>query len=145
MCIVNVNADWNSWSSGYKQTYLPLETAAVQVVVFSLETFGFSQDGFNLKVDHIGHLMGGHRTGLLDCRNTVMSRWCYRAMNRTWVWAAVMETSLNIFLLLECVLNIFTACWAASWTSDESGFLSNQPPRRDTFSGFNTDKDFRVS
>lgn len=42
-----------------QQTYLPLEAAAVQVVVFSLETPGFSQDGVNLEVDHVGHLMSG--------------------------------------------------------------------------------------
>lgn len=44
-----------------------------------------------------------------------------------------METSLNNFLPLDCVLNIFTACWAASWTSIDSGLLSNQPPNRGTF------------
>ena len=36
--------------------YLFLKTAAVQLVVFTLETLGFSQDCIDLKVDHIGHL-----------------------------------------------------------------------------------------
>lgn len=52
----------------------------------------------------------------------------------TWLWAAVMATSLNSLLLLEFVLNVFTACWAAAWTSAESGLLSDQPPRRGTSS-----------
>lgn len=42
-----------------RQTYLPLGAAAVQVVVFGLETLGFPQYGINLIVDHIGHLRGG--------------------------------------------------------------------------------------
>lgn len=75
-------------------------------------------------------ITGGH---------AVTPRWIYRPRSRTWVWAAVTETSLNIFLLLEIVLKVFTACWAASWTSNESGVLSNQPPSRGTFSGFDTD------
>lgn len=32
------------------------KTAAVQVMVFSLKTLGFSQDCINFKVDHVGHL-----------------------------------------------------------------------------------------
>lgn len=37
-------------------TDLPLQTAAAQLLVFSLETLGFSQDGVDLEVDHVGHL-----------------------------------------------------------------------------------------
>lgn len=33
-----------------------LKTAAVQVMIFSLETLGFCQDRINLKVDHAGRL-----------------------------------------------------------------------------------------
>lgn len=33
-----------------------LKIAGVQVMVLRLETFGFSQDCINLKVDHAGHL-----------------------------------------------------------------------------------------
>lgn len=37
--------------------YLFVKAAAVQHVVFRLETFGFLEDCINLIVDHIGHLM----------------------------------------------------------------------------------------
>lgn len=45
-----------------------------------------------------------------------------------------MSTSLKSLLLLELVLKVFSACWAAAWTSAESGLLLDQPPRRGTFS-----------
>lgn len=40
-----------------KHIYLFIKTAAGQVMIFSLETLGFSQDSINLIVDHAGHLM----------------------------------------------------------------------------------------
>lgn len=79
--------------------------------------------------------------GILASRGAVTSRCCYGVTDGTWDWAALMEMSLNIFLLLWLVLNIFTACWAASCTSTDSGLLSNQPPSGGTFSEF--DKHFR--
>lgn len=39
------------------QIYLFIKAAALQVMVFTLETLGFSQDSINLKVDHTGHLI----------------------------------------------------------------------------------------
>lgn len=64
-------------------------------------------------------------------------------MNLTWLWAAVMEISLNIFLALDLVLNMLTANWVASLTSFESGLLSDQSPRRCTFSMRKLNKDIR--
>lgn len=40
-----------------KQIYLFLKAAAVQVMIFILKALGLSDDGINLKVNHVGHLM----------------------------------------------------------------------------------------
>lgn len=39
-----------------EKTHLPASRAAAQVQIFSLQTFGFSQDGLDLEVDHVGDL-----------------------------------------------------------------------------------------
>lgn len=50
------NSSNYGWMRGVRLTYLPLQTAAAQLLVFSLETLGFSQDGVDLEVDHVGRL-----------------------------------------------------------------------------------------
>lgn len=53
-------------------------------------------------------------------------------MEQTWLSALLTEISLNNFLYLGFVLIICTACWAASWTSGDSGLRSCHPPSRGT-------------
>lgn len=50
-----------------------------------------------------------------------------------WTFVLLKDTSLNMCLLLEIMLNIFTADWTASWTSSAKGSVSIQPPSSCTF------------